>query len=337
MSTISLASENSVNALETFDLTEAFPMEVMWDGLVPLGVSVPGRVNRFHPNSFTIGPYDFHTVIFAHTAIYVDDSLMINDAPVASIFTRVGVNTPLYTLPAGDTATVRVREEGGAWAFAVGHLGVIPYGCALPPAEPGGGVDYPIPSSWSSSSFSSSSNSSSSSTSSSSSSQSSSSSSSESSSSSSESSSSNSSSSSSSDSDFSSSSSSSSFSSSSSSESSSSFSSSSSSSDSECCHQICLSGVTCDGMDEPVCEADFTYWPGDPEDRTEENEETESVVQEGCLGAPAGPVPQVCVCLGAANSGTNYSYEWSGTDCDGNFQSGSGSFTGSCSGTITLY
>ena len=136
-----------------FTLHDVFPMETMWDGLSPVGgtsgvggATMPaGRVYRYHSNSLVIGPYPDTMVIFAATSVYVDDTLMINDAPVATGATRVGINTPLYTLPAGDTATVRVREEGGAWAFAAGHLGVIPFGCSLSATQPTEDIVYDVP------------------------------------------------------------------------------------------------------------------------------------------------------------------------------------------------
>jgi len=126
--TFHFTGSNTVRADDIFDLSAEFPFETNWDGNCPLGwFSRPRRAHT--AGSFTIGPYAQDMVIFAATAIFVDDVLTIGGTDVVTVGGSVCNNTILYNLTAGATATVQCYERGGAWCFAVGYLGVAPAAC----------------------------------------------------------------------------------------------------------------------------------------------------------------------------------------------------------------
>lgn len=95
---------------------------------------------RDHPSgSFTIGPYDLSMIVFSATKLEADDGLFYSKNGATEAEIRCGVsirgmahNTPIVKLNPGQSLRIRCIENGGAYVWASGYIGVKPYVCCPP-------------------------------------------------------------------------------------------------------------------------------------------------------------------------------------------------------------
>lgn len=141
-------SSNTVGADQSWDLYSYFPERLFWDGNCGISPRLPGSVASYpqtrtalnkwgeHPDltPLTIGPFTKRVIVFAASELYVDDNLYYSisggsEVRVGTTETAAISNTPLFVLGIGQTARFRVLETGGAYCWAMGHIGVKPVYC----------------------------------------------------------------------------------------------------------------------------------------------------------------------------------------------------------------
>lgn len=94
---------------------------------------------RDHPSgSLEIGPWPVKMVMFSATRIEADDGIFFSlnsgtEELLGSMSSPCVKNTPIKTIPSGQTVRLRTMEAGGAYCWASGVLGVKPYHC-IPPS-----------------------------------------------------------------------------------------------------------------------------------------------------------------------------------------------------------